>query len=243
MIDKLLRSMALASMVLAGACDQGRPSTTIVPTAPTVPPRGSHGHLVRNGHRALLGQPIQGALVGLWPRTYPANRSWNWHAHVSTSDAAGHYRITGIDADLGSFWIYATTQRDLSQYMQQCATTVTLDADASQDVTLTSRENLVAGNSRLPPRRPGTRTVSGVVFEVTETGRQPVAGASVGWEGDMDLVVAHTVTDTSGRYLLCGLPETRLNSLFAVKTGYSRDGLYRIVEAGSDTMLDIELKR
>ena len=85
-----------------------------------------------------------------------------------------------------------------------------------------------------PPRGPGTRTVSGVVFEVTETGRQPVAGASVGWEGDMDLVVAHTLTDTSGRYLLCGLPETRLDSLFALKTGYSRDGLYRIVEAGSD---------
>ena len=29
-------------------------------------------------------------LVGLWPRTYLANRSWNWHQHLSTSDAAGH---------------------------------------------------------------------------------------------------------------------------------------------------------
>ena len=134
-------------------------------------------------------------------------------------------------------------QRDLSQYTQQCATTVTLNADASQDVTLTSRENLVDGNSHQPPRMPGTRTISGVVFEVTETGRQPIADASVGWEGDMDLIVAQTLTDTSGRYLLCGLPETRLNSLFAWKTGYSGDGLYRIVEAGSDTMLDIELKR
>jgi len=44
-------------------------------------------------------------------------------------------------------------------------------------------------------------------------------------------------------YLLCGLPETRLDSLFATKTGYSRDGLYSRVEAGSDTELDIELKR
>ena len=243
--DKLMRSMALAAMVLACACDQSRPSATIVPTAPTVPAAPAVPTVTLSGTvvEHFSGQPIQGALVGLSPRTYPANRSWNWHQHLSTSDAAGRYRITGIDADFGSFWLYATTQRDLSQYTQQCATTVTLDADRSQDVTLTSRENLVAGNSRLPPREPGTRTVSGVVFEVTGTGRQPVAGASVGWEGDMDLVVAHTLTDTSGRYLLCGLPETRLDSLFAVKTGYSRDGVYRIVEAGSDTILDIELKR
>jgi hypothetical protein len=243
--DKLLRSMTLAAMVLAGACDQSRPGTTIVATAPTIPGAPAVPTVTLSGTviERFSGQPIPGAQVGLWPRTYPANRSWNWHEHLSTSDAAGHYRITGIDADFGSFWIYATTQRDLSQYMQQCATTVTLDADGSQDVTLTSRESLVAGNSRLPPRGPGTRTVSGAVFEVTETGRQPVAGASVGWEGDMDLVVAQTVTDTSGRYLLCGLPETRLDSLFALKIGYSRDGLYRIVEAGSDTQLDIELKR
>ena len=245
MTDKLLRSMALAAMVLAGACDHRRPSTTIVPTAPTVPEASGVPTVTLSGTvvERFSGQPIQGALVGMWPRTYPANRSWNWHEHLSTSDAAGRYRIRVIEADFGSFWLYATTQRDLSQYTQQCATTVTLDADRSQDVTLTSRDNLVVGNSRLPPRGPGTRTVSGVVFEVTETGRQPVAGASVGWEGDMDLVVAHTVTDTSGRYLLCGLPETRLDSLFALKAGYSRDGLYMLVEAGSDTMLDIELKR
>jgi hypothetical protein len=240
--DKLMRSMALAAMVLAGACDQSRPGAAIVPTAPTVPAVPTvtlSGTVVER----FSGQPIQGALVGLWPRTYPANRNWNWHEHLGTSDAAGRYRITGIEADFGSFWVYATTQRDLSQYTQQCATMVTLDADVSQDVTLTSRKDLVAGNSSLPPRRPGTRTVSGVVFEVTETGRQPVAGASVNWEGDLDLVVAHTVTDTNGRYLLCGLPETRLDSLFASKTGYSREGLNSRVEAGSDTERDLELKR
>ena len=103
------------------------------------------------------------------------------------------------------------------------------------------RENLVVGNSH-PPRMPGTRT-SGVVFEVTETGRQPVADRVGGMGRRHRFVVAHTLTDTSGRYLLCGLPETPLNSLFAWKTGYSGDGLYRIVEAGSDTVLDIELKR
>ena len=71
--------------------------------------------------------------MGLWPRTYPANRSWNWHAHLSTSDAAGNFTITAIEADFGSFFgCTAPTQRDLRQYTQQCATTVTLNADASR---------------------------------------------------------------------------------------------------------------
>ena len=229
----------------SSACDQRRPNTTTAPTAPTVPQAPAVPTVTLSGTviERFSGRPIQEALVGLSPRTYPANRSWNWHAHLSTSDAAGRFTITGIEADFGSFWVYATTQRDLLQYTQQCATTATLNADANQDVTLTSRENRAAGNSQPPPRIPGTRTVSGVVFEVTETGRQPVADAWVGWEGDWDLVVAQTYTDTSGRYLLCGLPETRLESLSASKTGYSGDGLYKIVEAGSDTVLDIELKR
>jgi hypothetical protein len=226
----------------SSACDH--PNTTI-PTAPTVPQVPSVPTVTLSGRviERFSGQPIQGAQVGLWPQTYPANRRWSWHARLGTTDAAGHYTITGIEADFGSFWVYATTQRDLLQYTQQCATTVRLDADAIQDVMLTSRENLAVGNSGPPPRLSGTRTVSGVVFEVTETGRQPIADASVGWEGDMDLVVANTRTDTSGRFLLCGLPETRLSSLYAYKTGYSRDGLYRVVEAGSDTVLDSELKR
>jgi hypothetical protein len=80
------------------------------------------------------------------------------------------------------------------------------------------------------------------VFEVTAAGRHPIEGASVGYEGNNDITSAWTFTDASGRYLLCGLPEGRLTSLFAVKNGYSRDSPYRTVEAGTDTMLDIELK-
>ena len=81
------------------------------------------------------------------------------------------------------------------------------------------------------------------MFEVTAAGRQPIEGAWVGFEGSYDYTSAWTFTDASGRYLLCGLPEDRLTSLFAVKNGYSRDSPYLTVEAGTDTMFDIELKR
>jgi hypothetical protein len=119
---------------------------------------------------------------------------------------------------------------------------VTLNPDATQDVTLTSRENLAAGNSIVPPRVPGTRTISGVVFEVTETGRRPVENMSVGWEADMDWVAAWTFTDARGRYLLCGLPETRL-TLFAATTTYPNLVSYITIEAGSDALLDIKVGR
>jgi hypothetical protein len=92
---------------------------------------------------------------------------------------------------------------------------------------------------------PGTRTISGIVFEITDAGRQPIEAAWVGFTVDPsgDITGAETSSDASGRYLLCGLPETRLTSLFAVKNEYSRDDLWKSVDAGSDTTLDIELKR
>jgi hypothetical protein len=112
-----------------------------------------------------------------------------------------HY---GIPAGFGSFIV--TTWYAEGKYVQQCATTVTLNADANQDVTLTSLQNLASGNSLRPPPVPGTRTISGVVFEVTAAGRQPIEGATVGFEGNNDITSAWTFTDASGRYLLCGLP-------------------------------------
>jgi hypothetical protein len=82
------------------------------------------------------------------------------------------------------------------------------------------------------------------VFEVTAAGRQPIEGAYVGFMlVGPDIVGAETFSDATGGYLLCGLPETRLISLFAMKNGYSRDDLWKSVDAGSDTILDIELKR
>jgi hypothetical protein len=127
------------------------------------------------------------------------------------------------------------------KYVQQCATTATVTADASQDVVLTSLENLAIGNSLQPPRVPGTRTVSGIVFEVTEAGRKPVENATVGFESDLDFIGAWTFTDASGRYLLCSLPETRLTLFVTRQPGqFPSQVSSPIVPAGSDTTLDIE---
>ena len=91
-----------------------------------------------------------------------------------------------------------------------------MQTDASLDLRLTSLANLPVAR---PPSDPGSRTVSGLVFEATPTGRQPVEGASVGWEGLSDTVLAETRSDGVGRYLLCSLPLGRTSGLFAVKQG------------------------
>ena len=248
-VESRLTSTVFAGCVLtvcSSACDSSRPSMSGTPTAPTAPAVATvtlSGTVVER----LTGQPIPGVAVGLFPLTYPT-RSSSWPPgggyHITPSDSAGRYTIRGIPADFGSFAVLATYP-ERGKYSQQCLTTATLHADASQDISLTSAANRAAGNSLQPERVPGTRTISGIVFEVTEAGWQPIEGAWVGFAVDPsgDVAGAEAFSDASGRYLLCGLPETRLTSLFAVKTGYSRDLLWKTVEAGPDTTLDIELKR
>lgn len=234
--------------VLSTACDARRPSMPGAPTPPTAPTEPAVPTVTLSGTvtERFSGQPIQGVAVGLWPQTFPNRPHHRWPPGAgyreTPSDSGGRYTITGIPADFGSF---TATANGGMKYAQQCVTTVTLHSDANQDITLTSLQNLAAGNSLRPPHVAGTRTISGIVFEITAGGRQPIEGASVGFtvdpSGDVD--GAWTLSDASGRYLLCGLPEGRLTSLYALKNGYSRNDLWKSVDAGSDTTLDIELKR
>jgi hypothetical protein len=69
-------------------------------------------------------------------------------------------------------------------------------------------------------------------------------GRDVGFD-DSDFVSAWTFTDASGRYLLCGLPETRLTSFAATmpSSPYPNAVSYTTIQAGSDAVLDIEVTR
>lgn len=216
--------------VSSSACDARRPSMPAAPTAPTSPATPAMPTVTLSGTivERFSGQPIGGVAVGLLP--FPTNRIPSWPPgsglQRTPSDSAGRYTTTGIPAGFGSFFVLASYAH--RTYAQQCLTTVTLDSDANRDVTLTSLQNLAAGNSLRPPHVPGTRTISGIVFEVTAAGRQPIEGAYVGFMlVAPDIVGAETFSDATGGYLLCGLPETRLISLFAMKNGYSRDDLWK----------------
>jgi hypothetical protein len=59
-------------------------------------------------------------------------------------------------------------------YVHQCVTTVTVESDATLDMTVSSTMDLVALNASTGPTPSNSRIVSGTVFEITSNGRQPV---------------------------------------------------------------------
>jgi hypothetical protein len=210
----------------------------IGPAAPTVT---MAGRVVDR----ISGQPIKGVRMSVLPRSASSEPSWFWILYYAPqlSDADGHYTVSGIPANFESFWAVAW---NTGSSAQQCATLVAPDGTGSTpDVALTTRETLAASNSRFPPHAPGTRTISGEVFQTLETGRQPIEGAWIGWDtgqrvDDQAVFAAFTFTDESGHYLLCGLPQTQL-SLAVPDSNFRRD-LRKHVGGGVDTVIDIDLK-
>jgi hypothetical protein len=168
----------------------------------------------------------------------------------ATTDAAGRYRLTVYfyNKPPQQVILWGLTSKD--GYVQQCATTKTVVGDnATLDLRLTSIANL---SSARPKSDPGSRTVSGIVFETTATGPRPVQGATVGWFAFFDNGegMARTFTDAAGFYLLCSLPKSRIaghfdiniDGLYAAKEGYRPE--VPVVEAGTgDVVLNIELKK
>ncbi len=86
-------------------------------------------------------------------------------------------------------------------------------------------------------------TLSGTVYEQTSTGRNPVANAWVSLDGlyGLGLLIADTLTDAEGRYVLCGVPQLPGLELLATADGF------QLFEYSSDligrTTLDVELRR
>ena len=225
-------------VLLVTACDKHElpaPTSPVAPTAPAAPTLPNTVTL--SGVVTEDGQPIANARVDistLQACTPPATCTTQSRIGTATTDAAGRYTLARIPEG-ATAWAIARR----AGYVQQCAASVvTMQADASLDLRLTSTANLSTAHPISDPR---SRTVSGAVVEATPTGKQPVQGALVGWEALLDTVVAETTSDAAGRYLLCGLPRERIIGLFAYKEGYAVD--YVSVEPGGDAMVEIGVKR
>ena len=222
--------------VLASACNSPESS----PTAPTrtmstatagpAVPTGPH---IVSGVVSDGGSPIDGANISAWIDQGGSGYSYMWaHGSVLT-DADGRYKLAGMPAH-----VQVQLQAWKSGYVQQCAAPqLTLLGDVGVDLQLVSRANLSASTGQAAAS--GFRSVSGVVFEITGAGKQPVAGAYVDFEPLMDFPAAITFSDAAGRYLLCGVPEGRSVDILASL------GIRRVasvsVPAGQSTGIDITL--
>ena len=240
------RAAGLCLLLVMSACGGGELSQPTAPTVPSVPstPVGPTFTLSGVIAERFSGRPVQGARVWVWPFTFGQLRGWPPAGmRTAPSDGAGRYTISGLPS-LGPVWVTtAQTWGDAfsAPYMHQCVTTVTVEGDATLDVTVSSTTDLVALNASTSPTPPNSRIVSGTVFEITSNGRQPARNVWVGWEASvMDGVVAETRTDAAGHYRLCGLPRERITLSAAPAYG---NVFYASVDRGSDAIVDIEVAR
>lgn len=236
---RVLRASCLTLIV--AACGQSDSTPPVSPAAPTPvpPPIPTVGTLTLSGVVAENGIPVGNARVGV-DGTQLCSSGCTFRqfpAGSSLTDASGRYQITFRPPEDTSVTVWATASKD--GYVQQCVAKTTMRTDTSLDVPLTSLANLSVSRPRSPT---GSRSVSGVVFEITPAGRQPVVDAWVGWDALVDWVVAETRSDAAGRYMLCGLPMEPTSGLFALKVGYSNVS-YASVPAGGDTVVDIQITR
>lgn len=221
--------------LLAINCGDDGPRVTAPTPVMTVPSHPVGFTLSGVVTERFSGRPVEGATVMVHPGQ---GHQGNWYSQSGVSNAAGRYTINWVFPPMAGRVIALR-----SGYVQQCVATVTLQGDATVDVTVSSVADLAALNVPSAATPPDSRTVSGTVFEVTATGRRPVENAWVGlddgsWNG---FFVAETRSDAAGRYLLCGMPDVRITPLLAGKDGYKVADFS--ADPGSHTVVDVELTR
>lgn len=205
------------------------------------------------------GSPIVNAGVdvvsdGIWPGCL----SWtivgpNGSTVGGGTDASGRYQLAleCLNGSLpGQFALWLETGKE--GYVQQCMARTTVTGNSGTlDGRLTSIANL---STTHPISDPDSRTLSGIVFETTTTGRRPIPGVTVGYYAffDESYGEAYTLTDAAGFYSLCNLPQTSLSStsdpeaqpgFYAYKEGYLPQSPLTVEAGTGDVTLDIELKK
>jgi hypothetical protein len=225
--------VAFVALLTSGCDGKSSALPLVIPTVPTpIPPTPSGPTVTLTGTVTEASGSGVSASVGAAPLRW--TNAWSGSPRSSQADASGQYRFSTLPEHPDS--VYVRAWKD--GYVQQCAAAVTLQADATLDLTLTSFANVLITGL---PTAPNLRHVGGTVYAMAEDGRRPLAGVWVGWEPIMDTVVADTRTDAQGRYRLCGLPRERIGGLFAVKPGTNRPVPFSL-EAGGDAVVDVELE-
>jgi hypothetical protein len=231
------RLNALAAVVLlATACGETRPpfEPSPSPSAPITPPpldilavTGVVYESTDAGRRPLADVAIDISVeYQSWPTT-------------TRTDADGRYKQI-----LASNPVKLKLIAEKSGYSQPCRVPIAYTS-IDQDVYLVSNETLSTTGvpSSMPIIQP---TLTGLVFERTPQGMQPIAGARVvlDFTGGMGWAPSATTnTDAAGRYLLCNVVDSTGLGLYALvsKTGYA--DRYIPVIGASTGSFDVELQR
>lgn len=150
------------------------------------------------------------------------------------ADEFGRYELPGL-AQGDRLQVMATKEG----YFQQCAAEITVGEIPHLDLPLVAEANLSSSRDSVPPSPPEFRIVAGVVFEPTTQGRRAVANRLVYYDWGLD-PAAVTRTDDQGRFLICGLPQSRTVSIAA---DFGGGIAWASVPPGGDADIEIEVKK
>ena len=225
----VIRGALLAVIALTPGCDTRTPITPsaspaadfVVPSAvPMFTLTGTVYEATREGRRPLAGIPLDISV------------DYQQRSPVTTTDADGQFRFVGSSSEK------LNVRVEKAGYSQPCRAAVALTADSIMDVYVVANATLAVHGvpASMPVIQP---TLSGMVFEHVLEGVRPVQGvqiigdfsAGLGWGPS-----ATTVTDVTGRYLLCGVDGSMGLELWIPR-------LFRYVTADirTTTRLDIDL--
>jgi hypothetical protein len=203
------------------------PGYAIPDRCPPFPTGGSNRISGTVMERTTSGlRPVAGAWVWAWVQY--ANGSGYAASHVET-DSQGVYSFPNLPNAL------IVMDARSASYDQPCATIVEL-----KDTVATANLEVVSSKAPIVQTSPSPPAVTGVVYETTSSGRQPVAGAKVYFEFLFETVAAVTTTDENGRYSLCSLPTTN-GWITPWKPGYITTS--RPLTVSGIMELDLEVKR
>lgn len=178
--------------------------------------------------------PIANVEIDVWVQTRTMGYSLGPGFHSGTD---GRYQVSLLPSE----HIQVSAAGLDKGYVQPCAVTFDMNGDVVRDIELVSKATL---NSPTPPR-PITAhgpALTGTVYEMTATGRQPVAGAFIWVDGlgHLGLVVAQTMTDLNGRYFLCDLPAGAVYDIY--KDGFIPKP-FEAIDTSQSTTFDFEIER
>jgi hypothetical protein len=238
MDGRFCRLLIGVSIVVAAGCDGSTSvnplSSTPSPPAPAPPP----------GPRATVSGTVWiHEANGLRPDVNRWMFGWVQQATVGSTtgqiptDGNGRFTFT---VPVGA---QVRLQGSHTDTYQPCQVVVRADGDVTRDI------HLVADRQQLGARIPAellssTPLVSGVVYEQTgDSGRMPLADVRVELDGlgGLGWVAATTLTDASGRYILCGLADDPSTYMYASKSGYKL--FESVVKVVGNTTVDIEMRR
>jgi hypothetical protein len=222
-----------AATVLIAGCDSGVTDNELRPQPNPSPGVISSPIPTADVPHGIFGTVLD-AYAGLLPDTrlhlFIVAPQWGRGADASTDDR-GRFSIYVPDSIVH---IHA----EKTGFVQPCAVRHEVRGPIDTQVELVSSTTLASFNPPRPQFATGP-SLTGVIHEVANGARSPVAGAEVRVEVYDDLPIATTQSDLGGGYFVCNLPHPVM--IYVSKPGYALASV--VVDPAQTVARDIELKR